>query len=48
MKLALRIEELSEGEIAATAIVEPEDAQLLLSFADRAVARALAQPQGRA
>jgi len=50
IKLALRIEEMSDGSISATSIVEPEDAQLLTSFADRAVARerSLAPTSGRA
>lgn len=50
LRLALRIEELSEGKISATEIVEPEDAQLLTGFAGRAIDRALATspPQGRA
>ncbi|PZR37204.1 MAG: hypothetical protein DI526_01420 [Caulobacter segnis] len=41
MKLALRIEDVSDGEILATSVVEPEDAQLLTRYADRAIARAL-------
>jgi transcriptional regulator with XRE-family HTH domain len=44
-RLALQVEEWSEGEVPALALLEDDDARLLQRAIDRAIARAASTPR---
>lgn len=46
LRLALKVEDLSNGAVAALDIVEADDARLLTNFAERAIARSAATSAG--